>query len=116
MGSFSHSDIPQLKHRFHHGLAIGDVNGDGLEDVYVCQPKGFPNPLFLHQSDGSVREAGAQAGVEDQSFGMSVSWGDPNRDWLFDFYIISNVHSFWPTATPTRSGIRPRSTASTRHW
>ena len=33
----------------HHGLAIGDVNGDGLDDLYVCQPGGLPNRLYVQQ-------------------------------------------------------------------
>ncbi|HWB04946.1 MAG TPA: VCBS repeat-containing protein [Verrucomicrobiales bacterium] len=48
----------------HHGIALADVDGDGLEDLYVCQPAGLPNRLFLHQPDGSVREAAADAGVD----------------------------------------------------
>ena len=48
----------------HHGLAVGDVNGDGLEDVYICQPAGLPNRLLLHQPDGSVRDTAASAGVD----------------------------------------------------
>jgi hypothetical protein len=46
------------------GMALGDVNGDGLEDLYVSQIGGFPNRLLLHQPDGSVRDAGAEAGVD----------------------------------------------------
>jgi len=47
----------------HHGLAIGDVNGDGLEDLYVCQGGGLPNRLLLRNPDGTVREAAQEAGV-----------------------------------------------------
>jgi hypothetical protein len=46
------------------GMALGDVNGDGLEDLYLSQIGGFPNRLLLHQPDGSVVDAGAEAGVD----------------------------------------------------
>lgn len=39
-----------------HGLAVGDVNGDGLEDLYLCQQGGLPNRLFLQNSDGTMRD------------------------------------------------------------
>ncbi len=48
----------------HHGIAIGDVNGDGLEDLYVCQPAGLPNCLFLQNPDGTVTNVAAQMGVD----------------------------------------------------
>ena len=31
----------------HPGLAIADVNGDGLDDLYVCQEQGLPNRLIF---------------------------------------------------------------------
>ena len=48
----------------HQGLALGDIDGDGLEDLYLCQPGGLPNLLFLHQADGTALEVGAMAGVD----------------------------------------------------
>lgn len=63
--------LPQLTHDFrvdssvgYPALAIGDVDGDGLEDLYVCQSMGLPNLLLLHQPDGTVREASAEWGID----------------------------------------------------
>ena len=55
----------------HHGLVLADVNGDGLDDVYVSQATGHPNRLFLQQSDGTATDVSASAGVDwlDRSFG-----------------------------------------------
>jgi hypothetical protein len=46
------------------GLALGDVNGDGLDDLYLCQEPGLPNRLFLQQADGTAREVAAEWGVD----------------------------------------------------
>ena len=53
---------------------MGDVNGDGLDDLYVCQEQGLPNRLFLHQSDGSA---------EDVSDKWGVDWLEDSRSALF---------------------------------
>lgn len=46
------------------GLAVGDVNGDGLEDLYVCQDEGLPNRLFIQQLDGTVKDMAKEWGVD----------------------------------------------------
>lgn len=45
------------------GMAVGDVNGDGLDDLYVCQEEGLPNRLFVQTADGSALDVSEQWGV-----------------------------------------------------
>ena len=44
-----------------HGLALGDVNGDDLEDLYLCQQGGLPNLLFLQNPDGTLTDFSAES-------------------------------------------------------
>ncbi len=44
------------------GVAIGDVNEDGLPDLYLCRTEGA-NALYLNQGDWRFRDVAAQAGV-----------------------------------------------------
>ena len=46
-----------------HGFAVGDPNGDGLEDIYFCQPHGLPNLMLFQTSEGSIIETGDQTGT-----------------------------------------------------
>lgn len=47
-----------------NGLSVGDVNGDGLDDLYVCQPGGLPNRLYIQQPDGTLVDRSREAGVD----------------------------------------------------
>ncbi len=38
------------------GLTVGDINNDGLDDLYLCQELGLPNRLYLHKQDGTVSD------------------------------------------------------------
>ena len=46
------------------GIALGDVNGDGWDDLYVCQPGGLPNRLYIRQPEGTLHDVSALAGVD----------------------------------------------------
>jgi hypothetical protein len=47
----------------HHGIAVGDVNGDDLDDIYVCDAGGLPNRLFVQQPDGTAVDVSEGSGV-----------------------------------------------------
>jgi hypothetical protein len=52
----------------YQGVATADVNGDGLDDVYLSQPGGIlgglPNRLLIQLPNGTVRDASAESGLD----------------------------------------------------
>ncbi len=46
-----------------NGLAAGDFDNDGLDDMYVCQPPGLPNRLYRNRGDGTFEDVTEKSGV-----------------------------------------------------
>ena len=46
-----------------NGLALGDFDGDGHDDLYICQPSGLPNRLYRNRGDGTFEDVTGKAGV-----------------------------------------------------
>ncbi len=65
-----------------NGLAVGDVNGDGLDDLYVCQPHGLPNLLLVQNPDGTADNVAVDCGVGilDHSYAALIVDLDNDRD------------------------------------
>jgi Flp pilus assembly protein TadD/peroxiredoxin len=47
----------------HNGVSIGDIDGNGLDDLYLCQPGGLPNRLYRNRGDGTFEDITESAGV-----------------------------------------------------
>jgi Flp pilus assembly protein TadD/peroxiredoxin len=47
----------------HHGVSVGDADGDGLDDLYVAQPAGLPNRLFRARGDSTFEDVTERAGL-----------------------------------------------------
>jgi hypothetical protein len=48
----------------HQGISVGDADGDGLDDLYIAQPGGLPNRLYLNQGDGTFIDGSRAAGLD----------------------------------------------------
>ncbi|MFT6134981.1 MAG: hypothetical protein ACJAZM_001475 [Cyclobacteriaceae bacterium] len=71
-----------------HGISFGDINNDGLEDVYVSvRESGKPNKLYLNRGNVVFEEIGEFAGVNTTSVSTAATWGDINNDGLLDLYV-----------------------------
>lgn len=64
----------------HHGVSLGDVNGDGLEDLYVCGAGGLPNRLYVQHPDGTATDVSVAAGVDWLDYSSAVLLNDLDND------------------------------------
>jgi tetratricopeptide (TPR) repeat protein len=47
----------------HNGIAAGDIDGDGIDEIYICQPGGLPNRLYKVGAEGVFEDITEHAGV-----------------------------------------------------
>lgn len=71
------------------GIAIGDVNNDGLPDVYLANFG--PDQLLLNLGDGKFRDISVTAGTVDPSWGASACFLDFDRDGWLDLCVANYV-------------------------
>ena len=73
------------------GVAWGDYDNDGWQDIYVAND--FGRDALLHNNgNGTFTDVSKQSGAYDPGYGMSATWGDIDNDGNIDIY-VSDVHS-----------------------
>jgi tetratricopeptide (TPR) repeat protein len=72
----------------HNGVSVGDVDGNGFDDLYVCQPGGLPNRLYRNRGDGTfedITEASGIGVIENTACALFV---DVDNDGLQDLIVV----------------------------
>ncbi len=82
--------LPQKQTYFGPALATADVNGDGLEDMYVGGAKGQSGILYLQQADGQFIKAPIQAWQQEaRSEDVDAVFVDPDQNGIPDLLVTS---------------------------
>lgn len=71
-----------------HGMAVGDYDNDGFEDLYVSVYTG-KNRLCRNKGDGIFEEVAAELGLDIASKSKSAVWGDIDNDGYLDLYVAN---------------------------
>lgn len=90
----------ESKGRWSTGATMGDVNGDGHLDIYICnsgpknQQQERENFLFLNNGDLTFSEVAAQTGVNDGNYSTQAAFLDFDRDGDLDLFVINHAVYF----------------------
>jgi hypothetical protein len=93
--------LPYMISRQGPPLAVGDVTGNGLDDVFIGGAPDYPGTLFLQREDGSfVESTQSQPWLADQGH---EDWGalffDADGNGLLDLYVASGGYHFSPVSS-----------------
>ena len=72
----------------HNGVSVGDIDGDGFDDLYVCQPAGLPNRLYRNRGDGTFEDITEGSGVGILENTACAIFADFDNDGRQDLVVV----------------------------
>jgi hypothetical protein len=64
------------------GIAVGDIDSDGVDEIYVCQPGGLPNRLYKIRADGTAEDITERSGLgvlDETTCALFADFGNSGR-------------------------------------
>ena len=72
----------------HNGVSVGDIDDDGFDDLYVCQPAGLPNRLYRNRGDGTFDDITAASGLGVLDNTSCALFADIDNDGRQDLIVV----------------------------
>ena len=88
--------IPQMNSTEGPALAVGDLNKDGLEDIFIGGARGYSAALYLQQSNGKFIQSKQEAFRLDSNYeDVCAVMADVNKDGLQDLVVGSGGNEYF---------------------
>jgi len=72
----------------HNGVSVGDIDGDGFDDFYVCQPGGLPNRMYRNRGDGTFEDITESSGTGVLENTACALFADVDNDGRQDLIVV----------------------------
>ena len=98
--------MPHLLSTEGPALAVADVNGDSLDDIYVGGAKWQPGKLLLQQRNGTFTTSAQPAlSADSAAEDVDAAFFDANGDGHPDLFVVSGGNEFWGNAGELRDRL-----------